>query len=780
VIYLGYLARMKLQQTLPMEQTESSPSTIHINGRCNFRDEGEMRVVFVNAIPLFHYAQGDEAANHYAMIHLVESGLANQQEVAAAFHCSRLTIFRAKRRFDHGGMAALVRKKTGPKDGSKINQAKARCIWTLKEKGMTHVAIASRLGLKADAVRKALKRMGWSAPKVAEEMLLPLEQASTERDHPELSVSEQVLCEVEGTDDSFVVDSEAGVEEDAEEVVEDEPISFDVDPSNRSTDRALARLGMLEDAAPMFRNGESVPGAGVLIAIPALMESGIFHAARKIYGNLGASFYGLRTILLSLLLMALLRIKRAEGLKEYSPVDIGRLLGLDRACEVKTLRRKLSCLAVKNKAHTFAAELAKTRLKKREKSLGFLYVDGHVRVYNGGRTLSKGYVTKKRLAMPATTDYWINDQEGDPIFVITAPANEGLVKMMGPIVEEIKGLIGQGRRVSIVFDRGGWSPHLFVWLVNEGFDIVTYRKGKVEAIAEELFSLMGEEIEGKRVQYRLHDRTVAFLKGTLCLRQVTRLNPSGHQTHIVTSRRDLSAVTIAYRMFERWRQENFFKYMSAEYALDALVDYDVEEDDLERLVPNPKRKEIMGERKKLKGQIQELAQEYGLQALINEEARRPTMRGFKIANSTVSRKIERLQLQEIGLKGLYGKTPQKVPLKDTLHNETAYRLKREKKHLTDLLKMVAYQAETDLLGLIRGDYARADDEGRTLIQSALKSSGDLEVTNNELRVTLHPLSSPHRSKVIRTLCEELNMMHIIFPGSRLRLVYDVKEGPHVT
>ena len=210
------------------------------------------------------------------------------------------------------------------------------------------------------------------------------------------------------------------------------------------------------------------------------------------------------------------------------------------------------------------------------------------------------------------------------------------------------------------------------------------------------------------------------------------------------------------------------------------MDYDVEEDDLERLVPNPKRKEIMGERKKLKGQIQELAQEYGLQALINEEARRPTMRGFKIANSTVSRKIERLQLQEIGLKGLYGKTPQKVPLKDTLHNETAYRLKREKKHLTDLLKMVAYQAETDLLGLIRGDYARADDEGRTLIQSALKSSGDLEVTNNELRVTLHPLSSPHRSKVIRTLCEELNMMHIIFPGSRLRLVYDVKERPHVT
>jgi len=578
-----------------------------------------------------------------------------------------------------------------------------------------------------------------------------------------------------------LTDAEAQANESEEEAFEGEEIgSYDTDPSNRAIDRAFARLGLLQDAAPLFRNGESIPGAGVLVAIPAIVESGILDRARKVYGSLGASFYGLRTILFTFVLMALLRIKGPEGLKEHSPVDLGRLLGLDRACEVKTLRRKLDGLAAKNKAEILGRELAKIRVQKRQSALGFLYVDGHVRVYNGQRKVSKGYVTKRRLAMPATTDYWINDQEGGPIFVITAPANEGLVKMLGPIVEEIKGLIGKDRRVTIIFDRGGWSPNLFLRLLREGFDMVTYRKGKVDLIAQEQFSLMGEEIEGKRVEYWLHDQGVAFLKGALCLRQITRLNPTGHQTHIVTSRQDLSAVTIAYRMFERWRQENFFKYMSAEYALDALVDYEVEEDDLERLVPNPKRKEIMKERKKLLAQIQELVQEYGLEALVNEEAQRPTMRGFKIAHSTVSRKIEGLQMQETELKTLYEKTPQKVPLKDTLRNEVVHRLKREKKHLTDLLKMVAYQAETDLLGLIRADYARADDEGRTLIQCALKSTGDLEVTEKELRVTLHPLSSPHRSRVIRTLCEKLNATHATFPGSRLRLVYDVKKEPHVT
>jgi prepilin-type processing-associated H-X9-DG protein len=771
---------MKTQQSLPLKQPESSPCTIHINGRCNYREEGDIRVIFANGIPLFHYAQGDKAANQYAMIHLVESGLASQQEVAEAFNYTRLTIFRAKRKFDKGGMAALVPKKRGPKDGSKVDKAEARRIVALKEKGLTNVAIGSRLGLKEDTVRKALKRMGYSQPKVAKQMDLPLDQELCETDAVGAEPSEQIAREKEHEHRSSIGEAETELHEIAKEALEPEKVSYDPDPSKRTVDRALARLGLLQDAVPLFRNGENIPHVGVLIAIPALVESGLFSAARKIYGSLGASFYGLRTTFLTFLLMALLRIKHPEGLKESSAVDLGRLLGLDRACEVKTLRRKLDCLAAKNKAVIFGQELAKARLKKREGAVGFLYVDGHVRVYNGKRKLAKAYVSKKRLAMPATTDYWVNDQQGEPIFVLTAPANEGLVKMLPPILEEARSLIGVDRPLTVIFDRGGWSPKLFLKLTGQGIDIVTYRKGKTEQIPEGYFYLMAEEIEGKSIQYWLHDRSVAFLKGKLWLRQVSRLNPSGHQTHIVTSRQDLSTVTIAYRMFERWRQENFFKYMSEEFAIDALVDYDLEEDDLERLVPNPKRKEISRERNKIKAEIKELQHQYGLEALNNEESKRPTMRGFKIANSAMGRKIEMLQQRELQLKALYKDTPAKVPVKTTLNNETIYRLRREKKHLTDLIKMVAYQAETDLLSLIRTDYARVDDEGRTMIQSALMSSGDLKVTDNELHVIFNPLSSPHRSKTIKALCEHMNTTNTMFPGSNLRLVYDVKEHGYVT
>src|SRR5204863_8673921 len=93
-------------------------------------------------------------------------------------------------------------------------------------------------------------------------------------------------------------------------------VSLDTDPADRRVDRVLAYLGLIADAAPLFRSGVRVPRAGVLLALPALSDSGVLDCAREIYGSIGPAFYGLRTTLVTLLLMALLRIKRPEALKE--------------------------------------------------------------------------------------------------------------------------------------------------------------------------------------------------------------------------------------------------------------------------------------------------------------------------------------------------------------------------------------------------------------------------------------------------------------------------------
>ncbi len=284
----------------------------------------------------------------------------------------------------------------------------------------------------------------------------------------------------------------------------------------------MAHLGLLMDARPIFRNGARIPGAGVLLAIPAIVQSGVIASAKETYGGIGPAFYGLRTTIVFLVVMALLRIKRPEGLKERSPGDLGRIIGLDRSPEVKTIRRKLSRLAMWGRAVDFGRSLARRRVQAVGSALGFLYVDGHVRVYHGKQSIPKAHVARMRLPMPSTTDYWVNDATGDPLFVVTAQANAGMVAMLPKLLFEVRSLVGE-RRTTIVFDRGGWSPKLFFDLIAQGFDILTYRKGKRRKLSRRRFQLHKAVLDGREVEYMLADQEALFLKRTRRLRQVTLL-----------------------------------------------------------------------------------------------------------------------------------------------------------------------------------------------------------------------------------------------------------------
>jgi len=413
--------------------------------------------------------------------------------------------------------------------------------------------------------------------------------------------------------------------------------------------------------------------------------------------------------------------------------------------------------------------------------MGFLYVDGHVRAYHGKRSLPKAHLARMRLSMPATTDYWLNDAEGDPLFVVTTEANEGLVKMLPVVLDEVRSLVGD-RRVTVVFDRGGWSPKLFRKLVASGFDILTYRKGRSRRVPRRCFEPCEATIEGRKLSYLLADQGIYLEYGPLKarrrlhLRQVTRLGDDGHQTPIITSRRDLSAIEVAFRMFERWRQENFFKYLREEYALDVLVDYGVEPADATRDVPNPRRRQINAELRKAYDELNLLAAEYGAEAFVNVETVRRSLRAFKAENAPLERHIREALKRVNALVKKRASVPTRIPVQQLTEGEVL-KLRVERKHVTDLLKMVAYQAESDLVRLVTPHYRRAEQEGRTLIQNALAVDGDLTVTQHELRVSLEPLSSPHKAHALLALCEDLNETRTRFPGSNLRLYFDVKPAP---
>lgn len=757
---------------------------IVINDRCTLQVEDDRRVVVVAGLPVHHYDANDAVAQAYAMVFLADSGFATQLEIARAFGCAERTVRRHQQRYADGGMTALATRSGWRPGRRRIPARMVRTIARLKAEGCSNCEIARRLGVTENAIRK---QVGPSVQPIQEQLSLPDVAAA---DWSPAMGNAEVTAEVERTATSATVALQ-GLEADGAErttptgatspasdaaapIDDDAPVAFgiDVDPMDRTWDRLLACFGLLDDAAPIFGNAKAVPGAAVLCALPVLVASGVFRVAHKIYGEIGPAFYGLRTTLLTMLLMALWRIKRPEALKENDPQSLGRVLGLDRAPEVKTIRRKLTRLASYHRAEELGKELARLRVEARGQLMGFLYVDGHVRVYHGKRTIPKTHVARMRLSLPATTDYWINDQVGDPLFVMTAEANAGMVAMLPKVLDEVRKLVGD-RHVTIVFDRGGWSPKLFLKLIKAGFGILTYRKGKCRRIGAHRFELRTAQIDGRKVEYRLHDQGVRFLKGKLRLRQVTRLTDDGHQTQVLTTQWGLPAIEVAYRMFERWRQENFFKYLREEFLLDALVDYKVEPDDPTRTVPNPERRALDSQIRDARAELAKLEQAYGAAAADNAEGRRRTMRGFKIAHGKLGKKLRAAREQLADLIARRRSLPQRVEVRDVSAG-TVVKLATQRKHLSNVIKMLAYQAESDLLAFLSPHYSRSDDEGRTLLHELFHRAADIEVTDAELRVTFCPLSSPHRTLAVQALCETLNESETIFPGTRLTMRFAIK------
>ena len=766
---------MNSQIALALPAPESTDRVV-INSRCTLRRHEDQRVIVVGGLPVHHYRADDAVAEAYGVVLLVDSGFAQQTEVAAAFGLSERTVRRHQERYAHSGMVGLGRTEGWRRGRRRISGRRLRSIEKLKSQGLSNRAIAQRLGVSEMAIRKLV---GPSRCEPVEQLALVATLSVPVREPPPIPAASTAIV-TGAADRAQTASANEPTREPAateESVADSEPVpmSLDRDASDRSFDRQLAYLGLLDDAAPLFRAGAQVPGVGVLLALPCLMQSGLLQIARQLYGEIGPAFYGLRTTLLTLWMMALLRIQRHEHLKERDPAALGRLLGLDRAPEVKTLRRQLTRLAAHQRAEQFGAQLARLRVDQRGDLMGFLYIDGHVRAYHGERTISRAYVARRHLAMPATTDYWVNDRAGDPLLLITGDLNAALTKAFPSLLKEVRAAIGE-RRVTIVFDRGGWSPKLFHSMLQAGFDILTYRKGKGRLINAKRFIRRRAKIEGHWVSYELHDQPVRFLKGKLRLRQVSRLCDSGHQTQIITSRTDLRDMEVAYRMFDRWRQENFFKYMREEFLLDALVDYSIEADDPTRTIPNPERRALDKQVREARTELGKIEREYGAAAANNTEQQRPTMRGFKIAYGKLGQQLRAARDQLAALSKKRSAVPARVEIQD-LGERTVVKLGTERKHLTDLIKMVAYQNESDLLAHLRPVYPRADQEGRTLLQEIFSAAGDLQVTPNELLITLAPLSSPHRTRAAQALCELLNPTATLFPGTTLRLRFAVRPPP---
>jgi hypothetical protein len=768
-----------------------APHIIWLSSRCCVQDEGEWRVVVVGGAPLLRFAVGDQVEARLAAALIVEARAARVQIVLDTFGLDDAMLWRDRQRLREGGVAALVPSPRGPKGPSKVLPAVVKRMVALRKTGLTLARIAQRLGLSETSVRTALKRAGVGlpvAPRDTAPLFVPaapgasLSVATDDDDDASTAPTVTPAASTrEGVADPLTTPVPATAPPLAPPAVAAAaapaaPVGITMSRAATPTQAVVfALLGLSPDAEAevVFQPRQGVPGLGVLLAVPALTATGLFDAARTVYGRLRRGIYGLRATFLVLAALALLRRPRPEHLKTVAPDGLGDVLGLLRAPEVKTVRRKLAELARVGRAHELLRTLGTRWLRECDDVLGVLYVDGHVRVYHGQEKLPKTHVTQRSLCMPATTDYWVNDASGDPVFMLTAAANAAMTKVLPALLAELA-VLGGGRKGTVVFDRGGWSPKLFKQLIDAGWHILTYRKGRKCPHPPTGFTAQTMTIDGRQVSYTLSERSVQLRNG-LSLREIAELRDDGGQTVLLTDHTVHPAVLLAHRMFARWRQENYFRYMKQNFLLDALVDYDTEPDDLTRAVPNPARKALDVQLREARTHLAELERTYGAAAVDNPEVQRPTMRGFKIAHGATGKQLRAARAQVTQLTTQRRALPTHVPVGTVLEAAKVVRLSRERKLLTDTIKAAVYRAESALLRLVRPHLSRADAEGRAFLRTAVAQPGDILVQGDDLVVRLAPMSAPRYTAALRALCNELNALQPRFPETTYRMRYEVAE-----
>jgi hypothetical protein len=552
----------------------------------------------------------------------------------------------------------------------------------------------------------------------------------------------------------------------------------------RPMDRVAAARGQIEQAEIKFNVAADVSYAGVLLALPALLSNGLLKRSGQ-YFDLSKGYYSLANIFILLAFMALLRIKSIEGLRFTTPGELGKVLGLDRAPEVRTLRSKLDIISGPGNAENWQLSLSQDWMADHAELTGYLYIDGHVRVYYGNQTkLPKRYVARQRLCLSGTTDYWVNDILGQPFFVVRKTIDPGLIATLKhdiiprlltdiphqPSEEELNAN-RLTSRFAVIFDREGYSPKLFKDLWAQRICCYTYRKYQAADWAEDEFVEQQVTLRnGEVVKWKLAERG-SYLGNTIWMREIRKLTESGHQTSIITTDYLSDIVLIAVAMFSRWSQENFFKYMNQHFGLDRIIEYETEDIDETTKVVNPDYRNVDHKIRSLTSKLSRKKAEFG-ELILSGEIEPQQVEAYEQNKAQLQDEISFYQRQLDQLKQQRNNIDKHITFGNLPKQQQFSKLTEEKKHIMDTIKMIAYRAETAMANILKSKMNRTDD-ARALLRQIYKTEADIypDEDSKLLIIKLHSLTNKVSNDIATFLCEKLNETETLYPGTNLRMEF---------
>jgi len=704
---------------------------------------------FLGGDNYFSHPTGDRKSERFALTSLMENGHVRACELERPpLSIPHRTLMHWKAQYRKDGPASFFRAVEGPRPPIMTPEKSAQCAGLLAD-GRRPSEVARLTGIKESTLRKALKRQ--DVPRLTKS------PAAIEPRQIGASKSERSRADAEAADGMGTA-------------------------CTRADERVAAAMGLVACATARFEAGCDVQMAGLLAGLPALCANGLLTGLGK-HLHLPNGFYSALHILLTLGFMALGRIRRPEGLRHLPPGELGKVIGLDRVPEVRTLREKIAIMATAGSPGAWMKELAKNWMENDPEEAGYLYVDGHVRVYHGDKAnLPRRYVSRERLCLRGTTDYWVNDAIGRPFFVVSKTVTEGLAdSIVKDIVPELLASVPRQptseeldedpllHRFIVVFDREGATHSLLSALWKHRIGAMTYRKSVKDVWPESEFVEQEVPIPGgggHRMRLAMRETKISAAKDSIPVTEVRRLTASGHQTAIVTTARRLGNTAIASRMFARWCQENFFAYMMQHYDIDGLIEYGVEPVPGTFTVVNAQWRECDKAVRKAR------QAERKLQAELAKQTAREGSEIQKKAETVEAIQAARAEL--VRLRAERKATPRKVTIESLPGDQRPTRLPPLNKVLTDAVKMIAYRAETALVALLR-PHLKKEEEARALVRELFVTSADIQPNEaaNTMTIRIHRMAAPVHDRAIAALLEQLTTLGFRHPETGAKIIYSL-------
>jgi len=662
--------------------------------------------VFVGGTLVGRFGPKEVAARNLLLVGLAEDRKIRKGRLARAFDISDEHLRRLRRTVEAGGLEALPRR---PRGGSqpKVTAALRRRLHRIFEDG-----------LKARAAHRALgKRSRVSYRTVC-------------RERQEWLAEQRAAREADGDRQLTLVRDE-----------EDAPIVEEA--------RDEADGGEERQAAPV-RNGKLVQHLGGWLLLGMLEREGLYDAALGLWDD-PRGREALRVTLDSVGLALGLGQRCVEGVRRLETPSAGVLLRSSGAPSESWVRRVLKRYADEaggSRLHLAMTSRYLKRARTDDERPAVFYVDNHMRPYTGKHTVRKGWRMQDKRVKPGTTDYYVHDEDGRPVFRLESPENDHLTEWLTPAGRFLRQGLGERQRLLLAFDRAGAYPEQLAELREEGLEFVTYERRPYPLLAETVFD---RTVTVDDEEIGVHESALKNLgKGRGRVRRIALKMSDGHQVNLLAISRE-PAWRLIEVMLGRWVQENAFKHGNERWGINQLDRRKVEHYPPETVIPNPARRRI--DRALTLARHREGDARNKLARLAADDRRR----------EKVGQDLKAALSDQKTLLALRPSTPKHAPLAETeLAGKLVYH-PGEYKTVLDTLRIACANVESELAGEI-APHLRKPAEAKKALANLFAAPGEIRVNGKSITVTLNPAARKDEREAFDALFQCANRRRLTLPG----------------